>query len=75
MTHLYIYAFLAGLVLLFPKDALMAAQWLDLQVKLHYMNALTFWLSWTTYCKLKRDMAALGWPAPPFKYTPLWNRK
>ena len=74
MTHIYIYLFLGALVALFPKDALLLPMWVEAQVKLHYVNAKTFWLTWTTYRKLKKEMTARGWPAPPFKYIPIWER-
>ena len=46
MTHLFIYAFLGALVVLFPKDALLLPHWVEAQVKLHYINARMFWCSW-----------------------------
>ncbi len=75
MTHLYIYAFLAALVILFPKDALLLPLWVEAQVKLHYVNAKTFWYAWRMHSKLKKDFAALGWPVPPFKFIPIWERE
>lgn len=75
MTHLYIYAALAALVVLFPKDALLLPHWVEAQVKLHYVNARTFWFAWTTHRKLSKEMSALGWPVPPFKFVPIWDRE
>lgn len=75
MTHIYVYLFLAALVVLFPKDALLLPLWIEAQVKLHYINAKTFWCAWTLHRKLAKDFAALGWPVPPFKYTPIWDRE
>jgi len=75
MTHLYIYAFLAALAILFPKDALLLPLWVEAQVKLHYVNAKTFWHAWRMHSKLKKDFAALGWPVPPFKFIPIWERE
>lgn len=75
MTHLYIYITLAALVAFFPKDALLFPLWAAAQIKLHYVNARTFWFAWTTYCKLKKEMAEQGWPIPPFKFVPIWERE
>ena len=55
MTHLYIYAFLGALVVLFPQDALLFPRWVEAQVKLHYVNARMFWCAWTMHRKLKKD--------------------
>lgn len=75
MTHLYIYAFLAALVILFPKDALLLPAWVGAQVKLHYVNAKMFWFAWAAHRKLKKEFGALGWPVPPFRFIPIWNRE
>lgn len=75
MTHLYIYAFLAALVILFPKDALLLPHWIEAQVKLHYINAKMFWCAWTMHRKLVKEFGSLGWPVPPFKYIPIWDRE
>lgn len=75
MTHIYVYLFLAALVAMFPKDALLFPLWVEGQVKLHYINAKMFWCAWTMHRKLKKDFGALGWPVPPFRYIPIWDRE
>ena len=75
MTHLYIYLFLGALVVLFPKDALLLPHWVEAQVKLHYVNAKMFWCAWTMHRNLKKELGALGWPVPPFKFIPVWDRE
>lgn len=74
MTHIYIYLFLAALVVLFPKDALLLPHWIEAQVKLHYTNARMWWCAWTMHRRMKKEFGALGWPVPPFKFIPIWER-
>jgi hypothetical protein len=74
MTNLYVYIFLAALVILFPKDALLLPLWVEAQIKLHYINAKTFWFAWTLHRKLSKEFASQGWPVPPFKFVPIWKR-
>jgi hypothetical protein len=74
MTQIYVYLCLGLLVALFPKDALLLPLWVEAQVKLHYMNARLWWCAWRMHAKLKRDFGALGWPVPPFKFVPIWER-
>jgi len=54
--------------MLFPR-------WLELKIKLYYVNGQTFLQAWLLYRKLKKDFAAQGWPAPPFKYKHIWERE
>jgi hypothetical protein len=75
MNHIYVYLFLAALVVLFPKDALLLPRWIEAQVKLHCTNARMWWGAWTIHRKMKKEFGALGWPVPPFKFIPIWDRE
>jgi hypothetical protein len=75
LTHIYVYLFLGVLVALFPKDAALFPTWFVLQVKLHYVNARCFFAAYFMYRKLAKDFKAQGWPAPPFTFVPVWDRK
>ena len=76
MLNYYILcATLAALAILFPQDAMLFPRWLELKIKLHYVNGQTFLQAWLLYRRLKKDFAAQGWPAPPFKYKHIWERE
>jgi len=75
MNSYYFAIFLGALVVLFPEDAMTFARLVELKVKLHYVNGRTFLAAWCMYRKLKKDFAAQGWPAPPFKYKHIWERE
>lgn len=74
VTNLYICIVLATLVILFPQDALLLPLWIETQIKLHYVNAKTFLLAWAIHRRLSKEFRAQGWPAPPFRYIPIWDR-
>lgn len=74
MTHIYVYLFLAALVVLFPNDALLFPRWLGSQIQLHYVNAKCFVQSYLFWRKMKKEFGPLGFPVPPFNYIHIWDR-
>ena len=74
-TYYYVCIFLGALVVLFPQDAFIFAQLVEYKIKLHYINGRMFLAAWCMYRKLKKDFAAQGWPAPPFRYVHIWDRE
>jgi len=73
-TQACIYSVLIAFLLLFPKDCLLFPLWLEGQLKLHYMNAKCFVLCYFMWRKLSNSMKEQGWPAPPFRFIPIWKR-
>jgi hypothetical protein len=69
-----IYAFLISFLILFPKDCLLFPLWLEGQIKLHYVNAKCFVITYFMWKKLSISMKEQGWPAPPFRFIPIWKR-
>jgi hypothetical protein len=70
----YLPLVLVCLVAFFPEDAFIFAKTLDLKLKLHVLNIRMFFMSYIMYRKLVRDFSAMGLPAPPFAFVPLWKR-
>ena len=70
----YLPLILVFLVASFPEDAFIFAKTVDLKIRLHVLNVRMFVMSYIMYRKLVRDFAAMGWPAPPFVFVPLWKR-
>lgn len=75
MTHIYIYLFLAALVVLFQDDALLFPSWLWAKIRIHYTNIVFLVQAYSFWRKMKKEYGPLGYPVPPFTYIHIWDRK
>jgi hypothetical protein len=77
MTTLQItcYAVLTALVILYPKDCLLAPAYLGILLKLVLVNYWMMFQAWQMHRRLAADFAKIGLPMPAFKFIPIWERQ
>lgn len=67
--------FLLLLFAAFPEDCVIFAGLAKVWVFSRFLNYYLMFKAWLMYRQLRADMAKMGMPVPPFKFTPIWQRQ
>ena len=62
-------------IIAFPEETIGALDEAELRIRLFYLNCVLFVRSYIIYVKLKRGFAKSNLPIPPFRFTPIQDRK
>lgn len=68
--------FVFALMVIYPETAAYVVERVILEAQIMVLNYRLKRAQWRLYQQLVKDAETMGWPAPPpFKYTPIQERK
>ena len=68
--------FVFALMIIYPETANYVVERVILEAQIMVLNFRLKRAQWQLYQQLVKDAKTMGWPAPPpFKYTPIQDRK